>query len=296
MRGAERIHEEKWWKLLKEAASRQTGGAGDFETAIPALKFHSHIQTEKPIPHFLKPLIIVILQGSKYVRIGAEEIRYAERESLLCTVDMPVSSCVLEASPECPYLSLSLELDMELIATFSSRIAMQEKTRWNPARGAIAYRIPAEFLDALLRLVEIADDKERSDCLGEGILKELHYSLLKHQGGALLQGMGSANFATAQVRQLISWIKANYRSSFSIREIARDFALAPSTLFKYFKEITSVSPIQYQKLLRLCEAKRLLETGGFRISEIAEKVGYVSPTQFSREYKRLFGSSPKKHK
>lgn len=292
----DRLDENRWWDCLKDIILRNTGENGSFQTDIRGVMFHRHTLPEMPVSHFLRPLLIVMVQGTKYVRIGSEDFSYSARDCFVTALDMPVSSCVMEASPEMPYLSISIELDMEVMASFAAKIPIREKTGWNPSMGVMTHKVEARLLDALLRLAELSEDRNSIAGMEDIALKEIYFLLFQSKSGKVLQNLCSLNFSASQIAKLVAWLKNNYKSSFSILDISKEFAMSPSTLFKYFKEVTSLSPIQYQKMLRLCEAKRLLEIGNYKISELSKEVGYESSTQFSREYKRLFGCTPKKQK
>lgn len=292
----DRIDEGRWWGYLKDMVLRNTGENGSFQTGIRGVMFHRHTIPEIPVSHFMSPVLIVMVQGTKYVRIGTDDFIYSAGDCFVAAVDMPVSSCVMEASREMPYLSISIELDMEIMTAFAAKIPLREKMAWNPSKGAMSHKVEARLLDALLRLAELSENKDGIACMEDIALKEIHFLLFQSPSGKIMQNLCALNFSASQIIKLVAWLKNNYKLSFSILDISKEFAMAPSTLFKYFKEVTSLSPIQYQKMLRLCEAKRMLEIGNYKISEISEEVGYESSTQFSREYKRLFGCSPKKHK
>lgn len=287
-----RVDEGNLWKVLKSLIICNVNKQDICLRRIPELSFHYHEDPEMPLRHFMRPILIVVAQGAKFVKIGQDDFVYPEGCFFVSAVDMPVTSCVLTASKDKPYLSISIELDMDIMATFvaTSRINIAKDP--NPVRGAIGHKIDRELLDAMIRLIEISQSDEDSSCLKRCLLSEIHYRLLKSKAGEVLSTLYSMNLPVIQIRKIIDWIKRNYNKTFTIGDIAENFKIAPSTIHRNFKTVTSLSPIQYQKLLRLSEARRLLNKGNIRISEVAANVGYESSTQFSREYKRLYGISP----
>ena len=288
----ERLDEGKLWKVLKNHIISGINKEDIVRNHIPELSFHYHESPEAPLRHFMRPIFIIIAQGSKFVKIGEKDFIYPEGCFFVSAIDMPLTSCVLTASKDKPYLSLSIELDIGSIAEFVAKSRVTAVREQNATRGATGHRTPPELLDSIIRLIELSRSAADAACLKNNILSEIHYRLVKSEAGEALSALCSMNLPILQIRNIIDWIKENYNHKFTIMDIAEKLEIAPSTIHKYFQAVTSLSPIQYQKLLRLSEARRLLGKGTGKISEIAENVGYESSTQFSREYKRLYGVSP----
>lgn len=278
--------------MLKTHILRNAGKSGIFPGKIPELRYHRHDEPEMPVRHFMEPVLIIIVQGAKSVQVGNEKRAYPAGTYFLSAIDMPVTSCVLEASQSSPYLSLSLELDMNIVATLAAKSQTAAHGENAHVMGATGHEIDIELLDALVRLTEITQKPDDMACLKAGALEEIHYRLLKGGAGETLYSLCALNVPVPRIRNIIAWVRENYRKPFTIRELAENFALAPSTLHKHFRSVTSLSPIQYQKMLRLCEANRMLKSREARIGDIAELLGYKSATQFSREYKRFYGVPP----
>lgn len=291
--GSGRIDAANLWKILKSSIEGNAEADGVFQGGMPELTYHRHECPEMPVRHFMRPVLIVIAQGSKFVRIGKEDFVYPEGSFFISAVDMPVTSCVIEASKETPYLSVAIDLDMDAVASFAAKLRPVVCGEHDAVMGAAGHRMDAELLDAVIRLIEISRSPEDAACLKQGILAEIHYRLLKSECGCALYALCSLGLPMFQMRNIIGWIKENYRRPFTIMDISEKFCIAPSTIHKHFKTITSLSPIQYQKMLRLSEARRLLAGGNMKVADVAEMLGYESPTQFSREYKRLHGISPR---
>lgn len=288
-----RIDEKNLWKYLKSLILRNTGRAGLAPTPPPEVAFHRHRGAEAPARHFMSPVLIVVPQGDKYVRIGKSERRYPEGCFFISALDMPVTSRAIEASRDSPYLSLSVELDMDLTAALAAKTRSRSRSDSAPSLGATGGELDPASLDAAVRLAELAETPEDIPCLKAGLLSELRYRLLKSEAGELLRGICSLNFPLSKARDIIARIKENYNNSFVVADIAAKLGLAPSTLRKYFKAATSLSPIQYQKRLRLSEARRMLANGSAKVGEVAERTGYERSSHFSREFSRFYGFPPR---
>lgn len=290
-----RVDTDNGWSLLKEAILRGTSSRSETQpTPIRGFLFHRQVSNADPKPHFFEPTIIMIAQGTKLVRIGDEEHHYGERSCFVCGVDMPVSSCVMEASPEKPYLSLSLSLDTGLITALASRVPPSGRA---PAsfRGAAAQEAEADLLDAFVRLAELAEQPQPAPVLEELLVREIHYRLLVGPCGGILRTLNTLGSQGHQISRAIAWLRENYTKPLAVEELAGRANMAPSTFHKYFKDITTLSPLQYQKRLRLGEAQSLMLSKGYDVTQAALSVGYESATQFIREYKRLFGEPPKRN-
>lgn len=289
-----RIDFEKSRATLKEILLQRLPEPGDSPTRINGLVLHRYNSGDTPKPRFYDPVVIVVAQGKKWVRIGLEDIPYGEHTCFIAGVNMPVSSCVMEASEETPYLSMSLDLDKSLIATLASKIPPSAKYSTPFSAGAAVQEVGPELLDAFLRLLELAIKPEQSSILSDLVYQEIHYRLLTSPFGNQLRTLNTLGSQSNQIAQAISWLQENYDKPLHVEELAARLNMAPSTFHKHFKEITTVSPLQFQKQLRLNEAQRLMLSADYDVTQAAFAVGYESSTQFNREYKRLFGESPRK--
>lgn len=184
-----RVNEGNSWEILKDAILRGTPGhAGSQATAIRGFVFHRQVNNHDPTPHFFEPVVIVVAQGTKLVRIGQEERQYGENICFVCGVDMPVSSCVMEASAEKPYLSLSLKLDTALIAELASKVPAAPVGPGH-LRGAITQNLEADLLDSFVRLAELANKAEQIPVMEGLLLQEIHYRLLDGPFGGILRSL-----------------------------------------------------------------------------------------------------------
>lgn len=290
-----RVNEDNSWDILKDAIIKGTQRqAGSHATAIKGFVFHRQVSNAGPKPHFFEPVVIVVAQGTKLIRIGNEERLYGENICFVCGVDMPVTSCVMEASEEKPYLSLSLNLDTALIAELASKVPPASAASGH-LRGAMTQNVEADLLDSFVRLAELANKPEQIPVMEEVLLREIHYRLLAGHFGGILRSLTTFGSHGHQVTRAIAWLKDHFREPLLVEELAERSNMAPSTFHKYFKEITTLSPLQYQKRLRLGEAQRLMLSQGHDVTQAAMAVGYESATQFIREYKRLYGEPPRRY-
>lgn len=290
-----RVDAEKSWDMLRKKILRNTSlNAGTCPTAIRGFAFHRFVGSHDPKPHFFQPVIIVVAQGKKLVKIGAEEYHYGENICFVSGVDMPVASCVMEASEEKPYLAMSLHLDAGLIAALASKVP-PSTVNGGISRGAMLQKVEPDLLDAFLRLAELTEKPEQIPVLGDLLFREIHYRLLASPFGNMLRSLNTLGSQGNQIARAIAWLKDNYKKPLHVEELAGRASMAPSTFHKYFKEITTLSPLQYQKRLRLGEAQRLMLSEGCDVTRAALDVGYESATQFIREYKRLYGEPPRRN-
>lgn len=291
-----RVDFENSCALLRDILLRRMPGAGHFSTSTDGFVLHRYDTGTEPTPYFYEPVVIVVAQGRKHVHIGAEDIAYGERSCFVAGVNMPVSSCVMEASAGKPYLSMSLNLDRNLIAALAAKVppANGRAETSSGTAGAMVQELDPELLDAFLRLLQLTEEAERAEVLASLVVQEIHYRLLTGPFGRQLRMLNTFGSQSNQISQAIAWLKDNFTSPLHVDDLAGRLNMATSTFHKHFKEITTVSPLQYQKRLRLGEAQRLMLTGNYDVTQAALAVGYESPTQFNREYKRLFGETPRK--
>ncbi len=289
-----RVDFEKSRAALKSILLQRLPEDGDYPTPVAGFALHRHTRGDAPKANFYDPVVIVVVQGKKWVRIGMEDIPYGEQTCFVAGVNMPVSSCVMEASADKPFLSMSLELDKSLLVSLAAKIPPPVEDRVQASAGATVQEVSPELLDAFLRLLELLENPEQAEVLGALIRQEIHYRLLTSPFGTHLRQLNTLGSQSHQINQAILWLRDNYKESLQVDKLAGRLNMATSTFHKYFKEITTLSPLQYQKRLRLREAQRLMLSDDYDVTQAAFAVGYESPTQFNREYKRLYGESPRK--
>lgn len=283
-------------EVMRAAAEQHFAGAAagvrQVATAIPFLSFIRFTAPTEMTQGILAPSMCLTLQGRKKVLVGTDVTRYGVGGYLLSTVDMPLSGQVIEASAGAPYLGLKMDFDAHEIATLVIDMQLAAPPRAGAARGACVRSASADLEDACRRLVKLLASPADRYALAPLLKKEILYRLLTDGGGAVLSQMALSNTRANGVRAAIQWIKDNFTEPLSIDRLAREASMSASVLHRRFKEVTVMSPLQYQKQLRLLEARKLLLGGNLEAATVGFRVGYESPSQFSREYRRLFGASP----
>lgn len=234
-----------------------------------------------------EPVVCLILRGKKETEIGGKTLSFGAGECLLVSHDLPVRSRVTFA----PYLALVLELEVASLRRLYDEVA-EAPLSSESAAAAVTFQAQPELLDAFHRYLALADSPRDAHVLGPLILKELHYRLLMAPIGGMLRSLIRHDSDASAISRAIGHLRAELRAPVAIPELARRVGMSSSSFHKHFKAITSTTPLQYQKELRLLEARRLLRAGGGSVSDAAYAVGYESSSQFSREYARKFGVPP----
>ena len=283
------IHEALKAGLLKwlPAPSR-------LETAIEGLALSRYDEEVSATRCFYTPMVALVVQGFKRSMIGDHEANYGALHCVTVGIDMPGVFHVTDASPQAPFLSLSVKLDRRIVAqlmTEDPSVVAAGEGDWNPVAVDEAGK---ELLQAFVRLVELLDTPSRIPVLAPMILREIHYYLLCGSQGRCLRLFSTTGTQANQIAEAISWLREHYADSLNMEDLARRVNMAPSTFNRHFKQVTSLSPLQFQKRLRLYEAERLMLQEGKDAGTAALMVGYESGSQFNREYKRQFGAPPRR--
>jgi AraC-like DNA-binding protein len=234
-----------------------------------------------------EPVLCLILQGRKEVSVGGQTLSFGSGECLLVSHNLPVSSRITEA----PYVALVLKIDLVTIRRLYDEVTESalEEVR---ARVAETHRANPELLDAFGRYLAVADAPADTRVLGPMISREIHYRLLTATFGGMLRTLIRRDSNASAIARAIDHIRGELRSSIAVPDLARRVGMSTSSFHRHFRAITSTTPLQYHKELRLLEARQLLVTGGTSVTGAAYEVGYESPSQFSREYSRMFGVPP----
>ncbi len=277
--------------LLKHKVTQLFKTPGMFQTAIKGLEVSLRTAPSFNQYCFYKPMAILILQGRKQTVLGSEKFTYTANHLVVTSVDIPTVGSIVEASPEKPFMTVILELDNYIIGQLLSEEAAIPQCA--ARRGMGIAEADENVSDAFYRLVSLLEQPERQKVMAPMIIREIHYLLLTSPLGDILRSVNTKGSRNNQIANAIAWLKQNYRLPLKIDELARRFNMAESSFFRHFRKVTSLSPLQYQKRLRLYEAQRLMVSENFDAAAAAFEVGYESPSQFGREYKRMFGESPK---
>ena len=273
---------------------RRTGADGRHETGIPALKLYRFSHPTEPAPVLQEPAVYVVVQGRKQVTLGDATYLYDRSQYLAVSVELPVVSNVLEASPDEPYLCMTLTVDPRELAALIVETGRQAPRDDHDGRALYVSPLRAPLLDGFLRLVRLLDTPGDIPVLAPLILRELDYRLLQSEQFGRLAQMAIGDGRLRRVSGAITWIKEHFAESLQVEALAKRLHMSPSALHHHFKAATAMSPVQYQKRLRLQEARRLLLSGAPSADAVAYEVGYASASQFSREYARVFGQPPRR--
>ena len=281
-------------RLIAEKILPRIPEPGNWPTAIKGLILYRRDWDYLSENCFYPPAITAVIQGQRNSFLGDREYHYEEGDCLVHSVEVHSVNYVTRASPEKPFLSVSLQVDRYLAARFARDIvpdctvAPETETSENISVSDI----DTDVLDAFARLVSLLDKPEYIPHLAPLIIEEIHCRMLMGQQGKLLRQVNTAGTRGNQIARAVSWLREHYRDPLRIDDLARQVNMAPSTFYRHFREITLLSPLQYQKQLRLHEAQRLMLVEKQYVSSAALAVGYENVKQFSREYKRFFGESP----
>ncbi len=277
---------------LASAVERQTTADGAYDTAVPALRLSQFSAPSDLVALVYEPSLCVVAQGAKEVLLADETYRLDPAQSLLVSVDLPVAARVVEASPGRPYLAVRISLDPAVVGELLAD-GMTAPPLGSPARGLAVTPVEPPLLDAVTRLVALLDSPQDVEPLAPLVLREITYRLLTGPQGSRLRQIASAGAPAQRIAKAIRWLKDHFADPLRIESLAKHVRMSPSALHLHFKGLTAMSPLQYQKRLRLQEARRLMLGEGLDAAEAAFRVGYESPSQFSREYRRIFGAPPR---
>jgi AraC-like DNA-binding protein len=245
------------------------------------------------MPTIFQPCLAIVVQGRKSALLNDEVFHYDPLNYLVVSVTLSGMGQVLEATPEHPYLSLRLNLDLEEIARLVLELGDRGASPAAADRGLFVARLDEPLLDAVLRMVKLLDTPEDIGVLAPVVQREIYYRLLRGELGSRLVDLAQCEGGNHRVVRAIEWLKQHYAVSLRIEELADAVHMSPSALHHRFKAVTAMSPLQYQKHLRLHEARRLMFADGIESATAGHRVGYESASQFSREYRRLFGAPPR---
>ncbi|KHT64412.1 AraC family transcriptional regulator [Photobacterium gaetbulicola] len=279
---------------LAEKIEKWIGIANQADTQIEGLKLSRWTTPTPPTSYTHKPSLCLIAQGKKRVLLGEENYVYDENHFLVSSVDLPIIANIMEASEERPYLGLIMELDLQEI----SQLIVDSGLSFNHDKGAqsgIAVgQLSPPLLDAFNRLMDLLDDADSIKILAPVIKREIFYRLLMTNQGLRLNQIVTSGSHSHQISRAIDWLKNHFVEPLRVGDLATYSGMSKSAFYTHFRSMTSMTPLQFQKKLRLNEARRLMLTENLDAMATTFKVSYESPSQFSREYSRLFGAPPSK--
>jgi AraC-like DNA-binding protein len=277
---------------LQAAIAQFTPGDGFHATGIPGLSLMRFSRPTEPTHGLIQPTLCIVAQGKKRTIAGDRIMAYDAANFLVVSADTPIIGQVMEASPEEPYLCFKLDLDPAAITELLIDVGGIGGGAAEADASISVSPLTPELVDAAARLVRLLASPDDIRVLAPLVKRELFYRVLQTDQATRLQQIALAESRLQQVNRAIGWIKANYRDSFAIETVAAEARMSPSSLHVHFKAVTAMSPLQYQKQLRLQEARRLMLSEALDAASAGHRVGYDSPSQFSREYARTFGAPP----
>lgn len=289
-------------QALNQAARqilRHAPSSGTHPTAVTALTLMHAAKPSEPLESVYKPSICVVAQGAKTAALAGETYRYDPSTYLVTSVELPIVGTIVEASPETPYLSLKLSFDIDVLLDIVKEMNSAEpgvsgtgaETGTAP-RGIAVNRTSPALLEAIVRLLQLLDDPADIPVLAPLVIREILYRVLQGGQGTPLHPFAIVGTHAHGISQAIQRINRQFDRPLAVEELARSVNMSVSAFHKHFKRVTAMSPLQYQKTVRLQEARRLLLTETEQAAEAAFRVGYESPSQFSREYARMYGLPP----
>ncbi|QSX33872.1 AraC family transcriptional regulator [Shewanella avicenniae] len=264
----------------------------NIETPIDGLFLGRWSTPTPPVSYTHRSCICLIAQGSKQVVLGEQSYVYDPLHCLVSSVELPVVANIIEASEAKPYLGLSLDLDLAEISQLISAGEFSFNHNKQPHAGLSLGKISPALMDAFIRLVSLLNEPDSIKVLGPMIKREIYFRLLNSEQGARISQIVATESHSHQITHAINWLKRHYSQPLNIGELAADSGMSKSAFYTHFRAITSMTPLQFQKKLRLSEARRLMLTENLDAMSTSFQVGYESPSQFSREYRRQFGAPP----
>ncbi len=277
---------------LAERIARWTEDQNQVATALSPLKLHRWETPTEPTSYMLPPSICLIGQGVKRVLLGEDVYVYDAQSFLISSVDLPVVAQIIKASKEKPYLGLTLELDLKAISQLMADSSLPSLRTQQSRRGMALSKVSLPLVNAFQRLLDLLDTPEDIPILAPMIQREISYRLLVGDQGPRLRQIVMAGSHGYHIAGAINWLKSNFNQMFRVDDLATNSGMSTSTFHSHFLSLTAMSPLQFQKRLRLNEARRLMLADNLDAANAAFQVGYESPSQFSREYSRLFGAPP----
>lgn len=281
-------------KKLVDIVNRHVPDDGMHGTPIPGVTLIRSSTPTMPMPVVYEPTLCLIAQGRKRVMLGTTAYVYDPARYLIASVDLPVMGSVIEASETAPYLCLALDLDMTALSDLALRHSLPDEIDGAPGAGIALNDMTPELLDATVRLAALLDKPGDIEALAPLVTREILYRLLVDPRNSIVRQLARADSRLQQIAKAISWLREHYDEACRIEDIADLASMSRSTFHAHFKSVTSMSPLEFRSQLRLQEARRLMVAEAMDAAGAGFRVGYESPSQFSRDYVRMFGAPPAK--
>jgi AraC-like DNA-binding protein len=282
-------------QMLKELAgsiSKALDGAADVSTDVPGLALHRNTAPTAPNPCTYDPSLLIVPQGKKHVDLGKQSYVFGESTFLLTSIELPIVSRVCVASVEKPYLAFFLTLDMGIVRDVLHTEEVRISAPPVGTRGMVLGEVTVELLTPCSRMVQLLDTPQDVPFFGKLLQREIIYRLLQGPQGGRLRSVATKEDQSYLTAKAVTWLRENFEKTLNVDELASMAGMSRSTLHHHFRGLTAMSPLQFQKQLRLHTARQKMLTEELDAASAAFAVGYESPSQFNREYKRFFGKPP----
>lgn len=280
---------------LVDIIERHTPADGTYPSTLPGVTLIRASSPTMPMPVIYTPTLCLVAQGTKEARLGETAYRYNAENYLIASVELPVMGSVIEATEERPYLCLQLDFDMAALSELAICYPGALTDVQDPPAGIMLNKTTPELLDAAVRLASLLDTPHDIDALAPLTLREILYRLLTGPQGNIIRHMTQAESRLNQIARAIIWIRTHFREACRIEQAASVAGMSRSAFHHHFKAVTTMSPIAFRTHLRMQEARRLMVSDAVDAASAGFHVGYESPSQFSRDYVRIFGMSPARH-
>ncbi|MBD2038827.1 AraC family transcriptional regulator [Leptolyngbya sp. FACHB-321] len=281
---------------LAKLVTRHTDGKGNgiHSTAIAQLEFMRESTAPTALRAVYEPTLCIIVQGKKETLLSKETYHYGAAQYIVVTVDLPLSGNIVEATPDKPYLCFKLSLDATGLWNIIDQLQRSPDKKESSVRGLFVSDANAPLIECATRLTRLLDTPEDIPFLAPMMIREIYYRLLMSDQNEAVWQIATSGSYMQRIAEVIKQIKAEFTKPLSMDDLAKQARMSSATFHRHFKAVTSMSPLQYQKQLRLLEARRLMLAENADATYAAYQVGYESPSQFSREYSRMFGAPPMK--
>ncbi len=277
---------------LGHSIARWTDKEERIDTPVPGLSLFKRYEPTKPMGGIYEPSICIIAQGAKRVLLGDDTYIYDANHYLISAVHLPTIAEITAASQDKPYLGLRLTFDLHELSQLMADSKLPPPRVQQSPRGMAIGDVSLPLISCFHRLLSLLEEKEDIPILAPVIVREITYRLLVGDQGERLRQIASVFSQGHQIARVIDWLKENYTDTLRIDDLAKQVSMSTSTFHHHFKSLTAMTPLQFQKMLRLNEARRIMLTEQADAATVAFQVGYESPSQFNREYSRLFGAPP----
>lgn len=277
---------------LVKLVDKHTIVEGENETKINGVNFFRASKTEEPVPSVYSPCLCFIVQGEKRVALDKEVYHYGPTQFLAVSADLPMMNTITLANKSKPYLLLKIDIDAQLLSELLLHIDYSELSVHKTSRATLVGNVDEIIGDSLLRLMRLLDSPQEIPVLASQMLREVIYRILLSEYGPKISSVAIKDSNMAKIAKAIQTLKNRINESIVVEELANMVGMSVSSFHTHFKIVTSMSPLQYQKTLRLIEAREMMFTSNLDVATAAYRVGYESTSHFSREYSRMFGKPP----